>query len=59
MQALYQLSYGPEPCLRLEQGRRQNPEHKSGPISSLLVAGDVADDVGHILVALFLVGDEG
>src|SRR5260370_7748736 len=42
-------------------GRRagQNPEHSSGPISSLLVAADVADDVGDVLVAFFLVGDEG
>src|SRR6266478_1114604 len=39
--------------------RRQNPEHSSGLISSLLVAADVADDVGHVLVAFFLVGDEG
>src|ERR1700692_3342827 len=37
----------------------QNPEHSSGPISSLLVAADVADDVGDVLVAFFLVGDEG
>src|ERR1700688_1335425 len=37
----------------------QNPEHSSGPISSLLVAADVADDIGHVLVAFFLVGDEG
>src|ERR1700738_1167498 len=43
-------------------GRRagqQNPEHSSGSISSLLVAADVADDVGHILVAFLFVGDEG
>src|SRR5258708_33561689 len=42
-------------------GRRagQNPEHSSGLISSLLVAADVADAVGHVLVAFFLVGDEG
>src|ERR1700738_1110574 len=37
----------------------QNPEHSSGAISSLLVAADVADDIGHVLVAFFLVGDEG
>src|SRR5882724_9770286 len=37
----------------------QNPEHSSGPISSLLVAADVADDIGHVLVAFFLIGDEG
>src|SRR5712675_238550 len=36
----------------------QNPEHSSGSISSLLVAADVADDVGHVLIALFLVGDK-
>src|SRR5439155_3198791 len=36
--------------------RAQNPEHSSGPISSLLVTADVADDVGHVLIALFLVG---
>jgi hypothetical protein len=40
-------------------GARLNPEHSSGPISSLLVAADVADDVGDVLVAFFLVGDEG
>src|ERR1700692_2255894 len=39
--------------------RGKNPEHSSGPISSLLVAADVADDVGDVLVAFFLVGDEG
>src|ERR1700716_675100 len=39
--------------------RGQNPEHNSGLISSLLVAADVADDVGDVLVAFFLVGDEG
>src|SRR4030081_2396705 len=37
----------------------QNPEHSSGLISSLLVAADVADDVGDVLVALILIGDEG
>src|SRR6202165_3824316 len=37
----------------------ENPEHSSGLISSLLVAADVADDVGDVLVAFFLVGDEG
>src|SRR5882757_9583598 len=39
--------------------RAQNPEHNSGLISSLLVAADVANDVGDVLVAFFLVGDEG
>src|SRR4051812_35768921 len=38
-------------------GRTLN--HSSGPISSLFVAADVADDVGDVLVAFFLVGDEG
>src|ERR1700736_4959512 len=42
-------------------GRRagKNPDHRSGPISSLLVAADIADDVGDVLVAFFFVGDEG
>src|SRR5450631_2309631 len=35
-----------------------NPDHRSGPISSLLVAADVADDVGDVLVAFLFVGDE-
>src|ERR1700716_345891 len=39
--------------------RGKNPEHSSGSISSLFVAADVADNVGHVLVAFFLVGDEG
>ena len=39
--------------------RAQNPEHSSGSISSLLVAADVADDVGDVLVAFLFVGDEG
>src|SRR6266436_9150179 len=48
-------------CSPARHGRRtgQNPEHNSGTISSLLVAADVADDVGDVLVAFFLVGDEG
>ena len=33
--------------------------HSSGPISSLFVAADVANDVGNVLVTLFLVGNEG
>jgi hypothetical protein len=37
----------------------ENPEHSSGPISSLFVASDVADDIGNVLLAFFLVGDEG
>src|SRR5947199_9226682 len=33
--------------------------HSSGPISSLFVASDITDDVGDVLIALFLVGNEG
>src|SRR5437879_5811976 len=44
---------------RLGRLAGRNPDHKSGPISSLLVAPDVANDVGDVLVAFFLVGDEG
>src|SRR5690242_2603730 len=33
--------------------------HSSGPISSLFVASDITDDVGDVLVTLFLVGNEG
>src|ERR1700712_761255 len=33
--------------------------HSSGPISSLFVAADVANDVGYVPVALFLVRNEG
>src|SRR5689334_19109740 len=36
-----------------------DPHYRSGSNSSLLVAADVADDVGDVFVALFLVGDEG
>src|SRR6185312_10697224 len=36
-----------------------DPEHSSGPISSLFVASDITDDVGNVLIALFLVGNEG
>ena len=42
-----------------EQRAGGNPEHSSGLISSLLVAADVADDVGDVFIALFLIGDEG
>src|SRR6516164_1638805 len=38
---------------------RTDPDHRSGSISSLLVVANVADDVGDILIALFLVRDEG
>src|SRR6266404_1856696 len=60
MQALSQLSYGPSRLTCAPWATRgRNPEHSSGPISSLFVAADVADDVGNVLVAFFLVGDEG
>src|SRR5450631_4456145 len=54
MQALSQLSYGPltSPAC-LGDSRGENPEHSSGPISSLLVAADVADDVGDVIVVFF------
>src|ERR1700751_505563 len=39
--------------------RELHPDPRSGPISSLFVAADVADDVGHVLVTFFIVGDEG
>jgi len=38
---------------------RPHPEHSSGPISSLLVAADVSNDVCHVFVAFFFIGDEG
>src|SRR3984893_622016 len=44
---------------RLGRLAGRNPDHKSGPISSLLVAANVANDVGNVFVAFFLVGDEG
>ena len=61
MQALSQLSYGPlSSAAGLGDSRgARNPEHSSGSISSLLVAADVADDVGDVLIAFFLVGNEG
>src|SRR6185312_12489777 len=34
-------------------------KHNSKLISSLVVVADVTDDVGDVLIALFLVGDEG
>src|SRR6202790_3437074 len=43
----------------LGDARGKNPEHSSGPISSLFVAADVANDVGNVLVAFLLVRDEG
>jgi hypothetical protein len=36
-----------------------DPEHSSGSISSLFVTSDITDDVGDILIAFFLVGNEG
>src|ERR1700676_847126 len=42
-----------------EQRAGGNPEHSSGLISSLLVAANVADDIGDILVAFLFIGDEG
>src|SRR5437660_2976963 len=49
----------PQALLTPSNGASGNPDHNSGPISSLLVAADVADNVGHVLVAFLLVGDEG
>src|SRR5436190_24216057 len=42
-------------------GRRAGStlNHSSGPISSLLFAADIANDVGDVLVAFFLVRNEG
>src|SRR4029079_13998820 len=49
------------PYLTARLGRRvgMTLNHSSGLISSLFVAADIANDVGDILVAFFLVGDEG
>src|SRR5436190_24032103 len=33
--------------------------HSSGPISSLFVAADVANDVGDVFIPFFFVGNEG
>src|SRR5882672_4797412 len=59
MQALSQLSYGPLRIARLKSACGMTLNHSSGPISSLFVASDITDDVGHVLIALFLVGNEG
>ena len=74
MQALSQLSYGPfaRPeaagiAFRInltraplaERAGGTDPDHRSGSISSLLVVADIANDVGDIFIALFLVRDEG
>src|SRR5260370_39742132 len=47
--------------LPARRGRRagMNQERSSGLISSLFVAADVANDIGDVLVAFLLVGDEG
>src|SRR4029079_1842151 len=49
----------PYSTARLGRRAGMTLNHSSGPISSLFVAADVANDVGDILVAFFLVGDEG
>src|SRR6201996_3305453 len=48
-----------KPTARLGRRAGGNPDHRSGLISSLFVASDIADDIGDVLVAFFLVGDEG
>src|ERR1700748_1206920 len=48
-----------KPTARLGRRAGGNPDHRSGLISSLFVAADIADDVGDVLIAFFLVGDEG
>src|SRR5215467_11172180 len=60
MQALSQLSYGPltdRRTLGSASGKTQN--HSSEIISSLFVTADITNDVGHVLIALFFVGNEG
>src|SRR5215207_184146 len=48
------------PCSRKPWATRGvDPEHSSGPISSLFVASDITDDVGDVLITIFLVGNEG
>src|ERR1700712_568133 len=61
MQALSQLSYGPVTCRAPQISWRAGMtlNHSSGPISSLFVVADVTNDVGHVLVTLFFVGNEG
>src|SRR5436190_2987026 len=39
--------------------RAANPEHSSESSSSLLVAADIADNVGHVFIAFLFVGDKG
>src|SRR6476661_1581550 len=49
-----------QPCSRKSWATRGgDPEHSSRPISSLFVTSDITDDVGDILIAFFLVGNEG
>src|SRR5438445_11670651 len=60
MQALSQLSYGPLTVRRaLGDASDETQYHSSGIISSLFITHDVTNDVGDVLVALFVVGDEG
>jgi hypothetical protein len=49
----------PYSIARLNRRAGMTLNHSSGPISSLFVAADVADNVGDVFVALFLVGNEG
>jgi len=42
-----------------ERAGGTDPDHRSGSISSLLVVADIANEVGDIFIALFLVRDEG
>src|SRR5437867_8897705 len=39
--------------------RAMTLNHSSGPISSLFVTSDITDDISDVLIALFLVGNEG
>src|ERR1700757_4751403 len=59
MQALSQLSYGPINSSAPGRRATHDPDHRSGPISSLLVTADIANDVGDVFVAFLFVGDEG
>src|SRR5579872_6644117 len=60
MQALSQLSYGPlDRPTRLGDAPGRTVKHSSRIISSVFVTADVTNDVGDVLVALFLVGNEG
>ncbi len=67
MQALSQLSYGPVPSARpwvtqvgdAAQPRPQIRVDLKCLLLAFFVVGNIADDVGDVLVAFFLVGDEG